>query len=761
MEGAERLGGVPSDSGTLTDRLARAFRVTFSLIAGTVVITTVVFAAILGVVQPRIERLVEAHEAAEKLDQGMVDQQTMLRGFLLTGDQSFVDLYRGRQQASAAHERLRGLIGSDPELRHRLDAVARARETWTKRWALPVIFGPVAQTGVNRSDRFEAREHALFDRYRTAHEALADSIADEAEAARGRMYLLLGTAGALELALCVVAFFVAQRQRRKLGSAIVEPVRELLGAIESAGRGDLSGEVPTTGPLELRQIAAGLREMNAALLRQRRAAAESEARLQDANAELSGSIEELERRNVEARLLNEMGDLLQSCEVAEEAYAVVHEISPALFPGDSGALYVRNPSRTLVEAVARWGAWAGQQPEVFSPEDCWALRRGVTYTAHAGHRQPLCRHVAAEGRATICVPLTSQGDTSGLFHLQTDHDDVGGASEGHREQMAVQVGERMALALANFRLREKLRRQSIRDPLTDLFNRRYIQETLDREASRAQRSGRPLTVIMVDIDHFKRFNDTFGHDAGDAVLKLVASSLAQGIRNEDIACRYGGEEFLLVLPDAPLQDAAKRAEELRERVAALQLSHQGRALDRIEISLGVATFPEHGSSWQKVVQAADAALYRAKQEGRDRVRVRQASGRTRPQSEAWPPSSRPSRSVFHPSSAHLMRTGYFTTPLRETRSPSEPASPSSSPASILLIDSARRLASFADSPLTLSVIIDALACEIEQPLPSKATPSSLSPSKRRNSSISSPHRGLLRSSATSWGSRRPLFRGER
>jgi diguanylate cyclase (GGDEF)-like protein len=181
------------------------------------------------------------------------------------------------------------------------------------------------------------------------------------------------------------------------------------------------------------------------------------------------------------------------------------------------------------------------------------------------------------------------------------------------------MGEQIGLAMANFRLRETLRNQSIRDPLTNLFNRRYVQESLEREVHRARRNKRPVSVVMLDVDHFKSFNDTFGHDAGDAVLKAVAGVFKSNVRKEDIVCRYGGEEFMLVLPDASLDNAGRRAEFVRAAVEDLNLTHDGRKLDDITLSMGVASFPSHGQTWEEVVVAADSALYRAKRAGRNRV----------------------------------------------------------------------------------------------------------------------------------------------
>jgi diguanylate cyclase (GGDEF)-like protein len=181
------------------------------------------------------------------------------------------------------------------------------------------------------------------------------------------------------------------------------------------------------------------------------------------------------------------------------------------------------------------------------------------------------------------------------------------------------VAEQFALALANVRLRETLRGQSIRDPLTGLFNRRYMEETLDRELSRAERGRRALSVVLLDIDRFKHFNDTFGHEAGDTVLASLGALLRSVSRASDVACRYGGEEFALILPEASLQDARRRAEEIQDAIRGLRVSHGGRPLEGVRCSMGVAAFPEHGEAGGALLRAADAALYRAKREGRDQV----------------------------------------------------------------------------------------------------------------------------------------------
>jgi len=181
------------------------------------------------------------------------------------------------------------------------------------------------------------------------------------------------------------------------------------------------------------------------------------------------------------------------------------------------------------------------------------------------------------------------------------------------------VAERLALSLSNIRLREALQHQAVRDPLTGLFNRRYMQETLDREVSRALRYGHPLSTIFLDLDHFKIFNDTNGHDAGDALLRALGGLLQSRLRVEDVVCRYGGEEFLIILPEAALEAARQRADGLRADIRALAVRHYDQILGGVSASMGVASMPEHGTTGEQVIRAADRALYQAKQAGRDCV----------------------------------------------------------------------------------------------------------------------------------------------
>ena len=346
-----------------------------------------------------------------------------------------------------------------------------------------------------------------------------------------------------------------------------------------------------------------------------------------AEEKLAATVTELEQHNNEITLLNEMGDLLQTCQTIEEAGAVVAQSARKLFPNQSGALCLIAPSRNFVEAIATWGE-SPPQERVFTPDDCWALRRGQVHSVIDPRSGPLCKHVSQPvTNGYLCVPMMAQGETLGILHLRSGQP---AASQTGQEQetlavsqvqLAATLAEHIALALANLELHETLRQQAIRDPLTGLFNRRYMEETLERELRRAERRKVSLGIIMFDLDHFKKFNDTFGHPAGDVVLREIGAFLQTRVRVEDIACRYGGEEFLVILPEASLDDTRKRAEQLRKGIKQLHVRYHDQALGAVTVSLGVAVFPDHASTTEAIVRGADAALYRAKGEGRDRVVV--------------------------------------------------------------------------------------------------------------------------------------------
>jgi diguanylate cyclase (GGDEF)-like protein len=255
----------------------------------------------------------------------------------------------------------------------------------------------------------------------------------------------------------------------------------------------------------------------------------------------------------------------------------------------------------------------------FEATSCWALRTGHPHLVVAGDPTAPCAHAAGVKNTYLCVPILAQGETLGILHFQAT--DEAPHLEASQLSFKTTFAGQLGLSIANIRLREALRTQSVRDALTGLYNRRYLEEILEREVRRAARASQSLGVLMIDLDHFKNFNDTYGHDAGDAVLRETGASLTKGIRAEDFVCRFGGEEFVVILPTANLEAACARAESLRLKMKELTVLHQGKSMGMLTISVGVAVFPDHGSSPKELMAAADAALYEAKRNGRDQIAV--------------------------------------------------------------------------------------------------------------------------------------------
>jgi len=318
------------------------------------------------------------------------------------------------------------------------------------------------------------------------------------------------------------------------------------------------------------------------------------------------------RRQVEN--LFQMTDMLQSALGYDDANAVLRATASELLSGFGGALYVFNNSRDRLDLSASWDWPDGSPPpDTISPAHCWALKRGKPHVNHIGGNALRCEHLAPE-ILVLEIPMMARGEVYGLLCVQSGDADAE-PRLSDIASLAEAVADAMSLALSNIALREKLRTQALRDPLTGLYNRRYMEDILDRSVDQAERSSSPLSAVMIDLDHFKLLNDEHGHALGDAVLREVAAAIVGAIRPCDVACRYGGEELLVILPDCSLEDAVLKANVLRARIESLSENHNC----RVTASFGVATIPDNSSNAGDVLAAADAALYRAKQEGRNRV----------------------------------------------------------------------------------------------------------------------------------------------
>jgi diguanylate cyclase (GGDEF)-like protein len=331
----------------------------------------------------------------------------------------------------------------------------------------------------------------------------------------------------------------------------------------------------------------------------------------------------LEERNRQNNIINEMRGLLQSCSNIREMPPIISLSMTKLVPDAEGALFLMNNSRTYLQPVAMWGDFPQKQDEtVFKPDDCWGLRRGRIYEVEDIKIDPICPHVKQPNfKPYMCIPLIAKGDILGSLHLRIRSSQSTDSSNSIADfkEPVVNFAEYLSLSIANIRLWENLTDQSIRDPLTGLFNRRYMEDSIQGEILRASKNQTKTGLVMVDIDHFKDFNDSYGHEAGDELLIKLADFFKFEIRGSDIVCRYGGEEFVLILPDSSIDGTYKRAEHIREKVKNLNVYFRGQILPSVTLSMGIAIYPDSGKGLDELIQAADTALYKAKQQGRDKT----------------------------------------------------------------------------------------------------------------------------------------------
>lgn len=328
--------------------------------------------------------------------------------------------------------------------------------------------------------------------------------------------------------------------------------------------------------------------------------------------------------NSEIRHVTELSDLLQACRSTDEAHRLVAERAALLLPGSSGVVYTIDENNRA-GTVATWGVPASRS-DAFDASECWAFRRGQEHVMVDRSGVLRCAHIdnGVSGRA-LCMPMVAQSETVGLLHVEspatvTAQTPVGALWTDAERRLVKTLADQGAVAFTNLALREHLRLQSFRDPLTGLYNRRYLDDVLPQQLARARLEGSRLSVLMIDVDHFKRLNDTHGHDAGDSALRALAAMFRSQFRGDDICCRFGGEEFVVSLPGSTVESAKHRAEQLRVSAEAVTISLRESTV-RLSVSIGVATFPDHGENVDDLLRAADKGLYQAKAAGRARVVV--------------------------------------------------------------------------------------------------------------------------------------------
>jgi diguanylate cyclase (GGDEF)-like protein len=346
-----------------------------------------------------------------------------------------------------------------------------------------------------------------------------------------------------------------------------------------------------------------------------------ETKLSESNIALGETVEKMRRRAADEALLANAREEMQLCVADKEAYPCIARHFEMLLPGSSGAILTINNSRCIVEMMESWNR-PHELTDVFELDACCGLRAGRARWRKPGSSEVHCKHFTGSAPENyLCLPLAAYGETLGFIYINCPTEAVAALAE---ERMALlhDMVELASISMASLNLKAKLENQSIRDPLTSLFNRHFMEIALEREMHRAARRDSSLALLMIDVDHFKTFNDTFGHEAGDAILRDVAECFRQTSRPEDIVCRYGGEEFVMILPEISMDAAIERAEMIRRKVSGIRMHYRGQLLRSVSVSIGVGMYPAAGAaSGGELIRFADQALYRAKSMGRDQVQL--------------------------------------------------------------------------------------------------------------------------------------------
>jgi diguanylate cyclase (GGDEF)-like protein len=552
-----------------------------------------------------VEQRYRLDQATSTLEEDLLLLTEHARQYLSTGDPTYLALYRRDAAAlGAVEDRIRhiGDAGASTdelaslkeairwadtlhdEQREAIAAHARGDETSARR----ILFGAEYERELDRAESMVERFQYRLDQ-RIAAQVTAAT--DMARLWKGISEAVLAVTGLLFL---FVLYFVFKQR-------VLRPVVKLSDMVGRLAAQDYGVEMPDYGHVdEIGDMTQAIRIFRENGLERQRLEAE-----RDADRAMRD-------------LLSRMTQRMQGCDTLLDLKEVIQRFVPEIAPGLAGRLYLLDVSRNAVVEACNWLEPTHSRAE-FSPASCWALRRGLPHRPVGEVIDVPCDHLELDGEGlvdTLCLPLTAQRETLGLLYFEPRSGVEGLA--GTADTYLRMLTENIALALANLRLRDALREMAMADPLTGLANRRQLDTVLETQLAEAERLDQPISCLMLDVDHFKRFNDVFGHDAGDAVLREVGGLLKGSTRDAGCAFRYGGEEFLLLLPGFGPEQAWERAETIRARIQALQVSNNGAELGMITASIGIATAPSNTAP-DRLVLAADAALLRAKSEGRDRV----------------------------------------------------------------------------------------------------------------------------------------------
>ncbi|MDB4979658.1 MAG: hypothetical protein JWM82_410 [Myxococcales bacterium] len=595
-----RLLSVPTRDRTLAQQLSRAFVLFAAIVAGAFVLTALAFAVNWGWLTPELERSRLATRTESAAFAAMLEEENALRAYLLTQDRHFVrEPYAHAEEAlSRANDTLAVSAGAVPEIAAAMLAVRLAEERWREQWAAKVVANLLPEGRVPSI----AAGRALFDAYRSDEAVFANVLNERREVLSQREQRVISFRVALELAVFIAILVFALGQHRILHETIVEPVAGLLRHIRRIRDGQLEATAASSGPRELAELADGLNEMVLALATARQSAASRDQALREHSTRLRQILDASREFSESLNLAYVVGAVKQST-AAVGGYARVivwlmddqqhclvnaEESARVSFAEDSGPIEVG-------QGLAGRAAKSGR----------------ITFEGSA--RQVHSRDSNAEPVCAIAIPLIVGARVVGA--LEARHAE---AKVTTREELEIieMLAIHAATAIESARLHEVIEERSQIDALTRLLNRRRLDQDLEAECKRCARYGRPLAFVMLDVDHFKTFNDTHGHPQADTILQALADVIAGCVRTTDTAYRYGGEEFCILLRETSAEDGMLFAERVRQRVA--QRFSSGASVG-VTASFGVAGFSADTPTPRALIEAADAAMYESKHAGRDRV----------------------------------------------------------------------------------------------------------------------------------------------
>jgi diguanylate cyclase (GGDEF)-like protein len=596
-------GGGPTPSIGVGTQLRRSFVVVWAAVGVALAIGVVTLLVSLLILDPELDRTGDTSDASYRAAQAMLSENTALRGYLGGGQEQYLiadqQAQRDLVSADAAFEA--GAL-RDPQLAPLFVNVRIAEAAWVGQWANPTSQIPVHSLPSGAAlTRLLDEGGPLFDTYQIAAALVGPVITQELDSIRGDQTSILLAALLLEAGLFIAGFITTTFQQRKLRRSIVGPVDNIMNTMRLAASGDLSRRAEVGGPLELQQIATGLNAMSEALASERAARATREAE----------AAAQAERLTLILSVAREIAGSLSLRYVLRTVGLGARSMTGQ----DSAHVWLTDETRhTLIPAYDSSGPDGVPMDQAAVPFGEETAGKAAKYGRSTVEEVP--EPDAATSR--LAVPMIVGARVVGVLEVRGSA--VAHLDEGRLEALEA-LATHAASAIEAARLHVELERRSEIDALTHLPNRHRFDDDLAAECARSLRYGRPLAFVMMDVDHFKNFNDTYGHQRGDEVLQEVATVLAHEVRDGDTAYRYGGEEFGVLLRESDSVQGEQAAERIRSRIEAA-FADRGWA-QGVTASFGVAEFSETVSTEKRLVEAADRALYEAKHAGRNRVVVTQ------------------------------------------------------------------------------------------------------------------------------------------